>query len=73
MIQNILQDSNRVDIFKLACQAMIDMDLRPLLPNITAPTLIIGGDEDMMTPWNRRRAVPVRTIWLSISVARRSM
>ena len=24
MIQNILQDSNRVDIFKLACQAMID-------------------------------------------------
>ena len=32
-IQNILQDSKRVDIFsKLACQAMIDMDLRPLLP-----------------------------------------
>jgi pimeloyl-ACP methyl ester carboxylesterase len=51
MIQKILQDSNRVDIFKLACQAMIDMDLRPLLPSITAPTLIIGGDEDMMTPW----------------------
>ena len=36
MIQNILQDSNRVDIFKLACQAMIDMDLRPLLPKIIA-------------------------------------
>jgi 3-oxoadipate enol-lactonase len=53
MIRDILQDSNRVDIFKLACQAMIDMDLRPLLPNITAPTLIIGGDEDMMTPWER--------------------
>ena len=53
MIQNILQDSNRVDIFKLACQAMIDMDLRPLLPKITAPTLIIGGDEDMMTPWEQ--------------------
>jgi pimeloyl-ACP methyl ester carboxylesterase len=51
MIQKILQDSNRVDIFKLACQAMIDMDLRPLLPSITAPTLIIGGDEDTMTPW----------------------
>jgi pimeloyl-ACP methyl ester carboxylesterase len=50
-IQQILRDSNRVDIFKLACQAMIDMDLRPLLPKITAPTLIIGGDEDMMTPW----------------------
>jgi 3-oxoadipate enol-lactonase len=53
MIQNILRDSNRVDIFKLACQAMIDMDLRPLLPMITAPTLIIGGDEDMMTPWQQ--------------------
>jgi len=53
MIQNILQDSNRVDIFKLACQAMIDTDLRPLLPKITAPTLIIGGDEDMMTPWEQ--------------------
>ena len=53
MIQQILQDSNRVDIFKLACQAMIDMDLRPLLPKITAPTLIIGGDEDMMTPWQQ--------------------
>jgi hypothetical protein len=30
-----------VDVFKLACQAMIDMDLRPLLPKITAPTLVI--------------------------------
>jgi pimeloyl-ACP methyl ester carboxylesterase len=38
MIQQILQDSNRVDIFKLACRAMIDIDLRPLLPTITAPT-----------------------------------
>ena len=53
MIQQILQDSNRVDIFKLACQAMFDMDLRPLLPKITAPTLIIGGDEDMMTLWEQ--------------------
>ena len=31
--------------------AMIDMDLRPLLPTIKAPTLVIGGDEDIMTPW----------------------
>jgi hypothetical protein len=53
MIQNILRNRNRVDIFKLACQAMIDMDLRPLLPIITAPTLVIGGDEDMMTPWQQ--------------------
>jgi len=53
MIQDILQKCNRVDVFKLACQAMIDMDLRPLLPMITAPTLVIGGDEDMMTPWQQ--------------------
>ena len=53
MIQEILQKSNRVDVFKLACQAMIDMDLRPILPKITAPTLVIGGDEDFMTPWQQ--------------------
>ena len=53
MIQEILQNSNRVDVFKLACQAMIDMDLRPMLPEMTAPTLVIGGDEDIMTPWQQ--------------------
>jgi pimeloyl-ACP methyl ester carboxylesterase len=53
MIQQILRDSNRADVFKRACQAMIDMDLRPLLPQITAPTLVIGGDEDVMTPWEQ--------------------
>jgi len=30
---------------------VIDMDLRPLLPRISAPTLVIGGDQDIMTPW----------------------
>ena len=53
MIQDILAKCNRVDIFKRACQAMIDMDLRPLLSKINAPTLIIGGDEDIMTPWQQ--------------------
>jgi len=53
MIQDILGKSNRVDIFKRACQAMIEMDLRPLLPKIKAPTLVIGGDEDIMTPWQQ--------------------
>ena len=53
MIQDILHKSNRVEVFKRACQAMIDMDLRPLLPTITAPTLVIGGDEDIMTPWEQ--------------------
>jgi len=53
MIQNVLRDSNRVDVFKRACEAMIAMDLRPLLSKITAPTLVIGGDEDIMTPWQQ--------------------
>jgi pimeloyl-ACP methyl ester carboxylesterase len=53
LIQEILQNSNRTDVFKLACQAMIDMDLRPMLPKITAPTLVIGGNEDIMTPWQQ--------------------
>lgn len=51
MIQDILQRSNRKEVYQRACQAMIDMDLRPYLPKITAPTLVIGGDEDIMTPW----------------------
>ena len=53
MIQDILGKSNRVDIFTRACEAMIEMDLRPLLPKIKAPTLVIGGDEDIMTPWQQ--------------------
>jgi 3-oxoadipate enol-lactonase len=51
LIQDILERSNRLEVFKAACQAMIDMDLRPLLPAIEARTLVIGGDEDVMTPW----------------------
>ena len=50
-IQDILEKSNRKEIFKRAFQAVIDMDLRPLLPRIAAPTLVIGGDQDIMTPW----------------------
>ena len=51
MCQDILEKSNRKEVFQRACQAMIDMDLRPLLKNIVAPTLVIGGDQDTMTPW----------------------
>ena len=51
MIQDILGRSNRREVFQRACQAMIDMDLRLLLTKITAPPLVIGGDQDIMTPW----------------------
>jgi 3-oxoadipate enol-lactonase len=32
------------------CDALAEMDLRPLLPGITAPTLVIAGAEDPATP-----------------------
>lgn len=51
LVQEILEKSNSKEVFKRACQAMIDMDLRPLLPKIKAETLVIGGDVDIMTPW----------------------
>ena len=33
------------------CAAIRDMDHRPLLGGIRAPTLVIGGDQDVSTPW----------------------
>lgn len=52
-IQTILRDSNDLEVFTTACQAMCDMDLRPWLPRITSPALVLGGDEDLMTPWDQ--------------------
>jgi pimeloyl-ACP methyl ester carboxylesterase len=51
--QQILRDSNRLEVFTAVCQAMCDMDLRPWLPRITAPALVLGGSEDLMTPWDQ--------------------
>jgi pimeloyl-ACP methyl ester carboxylesterase len=53
LIQRILRDSNRIEVFTAACQAMCDMDLRAWLPKITSPALVLGGDEDVMTPWDQ--------------------
>ena len=53
LIQTILRDSNRLEVFTAACQAMCDMDLRSWLPKITSPALVLGGDEDVMTPWDQ--------------------
>jgi pimeloyl-ACP methyl ester carboxylesterase len=52
-IQQILRDSNRTEVFAAACEAMQQMDLRPYLPQIQAPALVLGGDEDIMTPWDQ--------------------
>ena len=53
LIQKILRESNRIEVFTAACQAMIEMDLRPWLQRITSPALVLGGDEDLMTPWDQ--------------------
>jgi pimeloyl-ACP methyl ester carboxylesterase len=52
-IQEILRDSNSTEVFTAACQAMCDMDLTGWLPRIEAPALVLGGDEDLMTPWDQ--------------------
>ncbi len=52
-IQTILRDSNRLEVFTAACQAMCDMDLSGWLPRIASPALVLGGDEDVMTPWDQ--------------------
>ena len=57
-IQQILRDSNRIEVFTAACQAMCDMDIRGWLPRITSPALVLGGDEDLMTPWDQGPAAP---------------
>jgi 3-oxoadipate enol-lactonase len=52
-IQQILRDSNRIEVFTAACQAMCEMDVTGWLAKIVAPALVLGGDEDVMTPWDQ--------------------
>jgi pimeloyl-ACP methyl ester carboxylesterase len=52
-IQQILRDSNRLEVFTAACRAMQEMDITGWLPTITSPALVLGGDEDLMTPWDQ--------------------
>ena len=40
-------------MFTAACQAMCEMDLTAWLSKITSPALVLGGDEDLMTPWDQ--------------------
>jgi 3-oxoadipate enol-lactonase len=48
------------------CEAIAAMDLRPLLPGITAVTLLIGGDRDPATPIEHAHAIAVRVPHASV-------
>jgi 3-oxoadipate enol-lactonase len=52
-IQQILRESNRLEVFTAACEAMCAMDVTHWLARITSPALVLGGDEDIMTPWDQ--------------------
>jgi 3-oxoadipate enol-lactonase len=52
-IQQILRDSNDLDVATIAWQAMLDMDVTGWLPKINSPALVLGGDQDLMTPWDQ--------------------
>jgi pimeloyl-ACP methyl ester carboxylesterase len=52
-IQQILRDSNVPRVMIAACQAMNAMDNREWVKKISSPALVIGGDEDLMTPWDQ--------------------
>lgn len=53
VIQQILRDSNEPRVMIAACEAMNAMDNREWVKKITAPALVVGGDEDLMTPWDQ--------------------
>lgn len=52
-VQTILRDSNTLAPFVAACRAMQEMDLRDLVRAISSPALVLGGDQDLMTPWDQ--------------------
>lgn len=52
-IQQILRDSNVPRVMIAACESMNAMDNRDWVKRITAPALVVGGDEDVMTPWDQ--------------------
>jgi pimeloyl-ACP methyl ester carboxylesterase len=53
LVQAVMETTRRnvsTDVFCDACDALIEMDLRGDLPRVTAPTLVMVGDEDVLTP-----------------------
>ena len=50
LIQEVMEKNNRVEVFSSACDAMIRFDSTKQLKKIKAPTLIMAGNQDIMTP-----------------------
>ena len=50
VIQGVLDRNCVVPVFAGACDAMATMDLRPYAAKVTAPTLVMIGTEDCLTP-----------------------
>lgn len=51
-VRAALVASTSPQVYTAACRAMVAMDLQPYLQQISAPTLVIGGEHDRMTPWH---------------------
>lgn len=52
-VQEILRATNSPTPFLAACRAMQEMDLRDWVCRIACPALVLGGDQDVMTPWDQ--------------------
>lgn len=49
--QEILAANVSPEVYKRFYRALLAADFRPLLRRISAPTLVIGGEYDTLTPW----------------------
>lgn len=50
VIREVLERNCSVAVFSAACDAMAEMDLESDLARIKAPTMVVAGDEDILTP-----------------------
>ena len=53
LVDGMIDSASRnadTDVFIDACQVMIDADVRAGLPHLAAPTLVMVGSEDVLTP-----------------------
>jgi pimeloyl-ACP methyl ester carboxylesterase len=53
LVKAVMETTRRnvnTDVFCDACDALIEMDMTGELQKVTAPTLVMVGDEDVLTP-----------------------